>query len=171
MGTIDWLKTGKGVCQGHILSPCLFNLYAEYIIWNVRVDEAQAGIKISGRNINNLRYVDNTTLTAESKVNSLLIWPPDAKSCLTGKKPCCWQRQKAGGKGTQRTRWLECIIDSMDMSLSRLRELVKDRQVWSAAVHGVAKSLTLLSDWTTRTTAKKFTEVRLGRNAGQSIIL
>ena len=66
-GTMDWLKIGKGVRQGCILSPCLFNLYAEYIMRNVRLDEAQAGIKFAGRNINNLRYADDTTLMAESK--------------------------------------------------------------------------------------------------------
>ena len=62
--TTDWFQIGKGVHQGCILSPCLFNLYAEYIIHNARLDEAQAGIKIAGRNINNLRYADDTTLTA-----------------------------------------------------------------------------------------------------------
>ena len=66
-GTTDWFQTGKRVHQGCILSPCLFNLYAEYIMQNVGLDESQAGIKIAGRNINNLRYVDTTTLTAESK--------------------------------------------------------------------------------------------------------
>ena len=60
-------QKGKGVCQGCILSPCLFNLYAEYIMRNVRLDEAQAGIKITGRNINKLRYADDTILKAESK--------------------------------------------------------------------------------------------------------
>ena len=65
--TIDWLQIRKGICQGCILSPCLFNLYAEYIIWNARLDEAQAGIKISRRNINNLRYAGDTTLMAESE--------------------------------------------------------------------------------------------------------
>ena len=65
--TMDWFKTGKGVYQGCILSPCFFNLYAEYIMRNARLDEAQAGIKISGRNINNLRYADDTTLMAESE--------------------------------------------------------------------------------------------------------
>ena len=64
-GTTDWFQIGKGVCQGCILSPCLFNLYAEYIIRNARLDEAQAGIKIAGRNINNLRYADTTTLMTE----------------------------------------------------------------------------------------------------------
>ena len=66
-GTTDWFQVGKGVCQGCILSPCLFNFYAEYIMQNARLDEAQAWIKIAGRNINNLRYADDTTLMAESK--------------------------------------------------------------------------------------------------------
>ena len=66
-GTMDWFHSGKGVCQGCILSPCLFNLYAEYIIQNARLDEAQARIKIARRNINNLRSVDDTTLRAESE--------------------------------------------------------------------------------------------------------
>ena len=60
-GTTDWFQIGTGVCQGCILSPCLFNLYAEYIVRNVRLNEAQTGIKIDGRNINNLRYADDTT--------------------------------------------------------------------------------------------------------------
>ena len=66
-GTTDWFQIGKGVLQGCILSPCLFNLYAEYIMPNAGLDEAQAGIKISRRNINNLRYADDTTLKAESE--------------------------------------------------------------------------------------------------------
>ena len=66
-GTTDWFQIGKGVRQGCILSPCLFNLYAKYITRNSGLDEAQAGIKIAGRNINNLRYADDTTLTAESE--------------------------------------------------------------------------------------------------------
>ena len=65
--TMDWFKIGKGVRQGCILSRCLFNLYAEYIMQNMGLDEAQAGIKIAGRNINNLRYADDTTLMAESE--------------------------------------------------------------------------------------------------------
>ena len=65
-GTTDWFQIGKGVHQGCILSSCLFNLYAEYIMRNAGLEEAQAGIKIAGRHINNLRYVDDTTLTAES---------------------------------------------------------------------------------------------------------
>ena len=66
-GTTDLFQIGKGVCQGYILSPCLFNLYAEYIMQNAGLGEAQAGIKIAGRNINNLRYTDDTTLMAESE--------------------------------------------------------------------------------------------------------
>ena len=66
-GTTDWFKIGKGVSQGCILSPCLFNLYAEYIMWKARLGEAQAGIRISGRNINNPRYEDDITLMAENK--------------------------------------------------------------------------------------------------------
>ena len=61
-GTTDWFQTGKGICQGCILSPCLFNLHAEYIMQNARLDEAQAGIKIAGRNINDLRHADDTSL-------------------------------------------------------------------------------------------------------------
>ena len=74
-GTTDWFPIGKGVCQGCILSPCLFNFYVEYIIRNTRLEEAQAGIKIAGRNINNLRYADDTTLMAESEeqLKSLLM--------------------------------------------------------------------------------------------------
>ena len=68
-GTMDWFQTGKGVCQTCILSPCLFNLHAEYIMWNAGLDEEQAGIKIARRNINGLRYADDTTLMAESKRN------------------------------------------------------------------------------------------------------
>ena len=74
-GTTDWFQIGKGVGQGCILPPCLFNLYAEYIMWNARLDEAQAGIKIAGRNISNFRYADDTTLMAESEeeLKSLLM--------------------------------------------------------------------------------------------------
>ena len=68
-GTTDWFQIGKGVRQGCILSPCVFNLYAEYIMRNAGLDEAQTGVKISGRNINNLKYGDDTNLMAESKRN------------------------------------------------------------------------------------------------------
>ena len=74
-GTTDWFQIGKGVCQGCILSCCLFNLYAEYILRNAGLEEAQAGIKTAGRNINNLRYADDTTLIAKSEeeLKSLLM--------------------------------------------------------------------------------------------------
>ena len=74
-GTTDWFQIGKGVCQGYILSPCLFDLCAEYIMRNAGLEETQAGIKIAGRNINNLRYADDTTLMAESEeeLKSLLM--------------------------------------------------------------------------------------------------
>ena len=74
-GTTDWFQIGKGVHQGCILSPCLFNLYAEYIMRNIGLEEAQAGMKIAGRNINNLRYANDTTVMAESEeeLKSLLM--------------------------------------------------------------------------------------------------
>ena len=84
-GTTDWFQIGKGVRQGCILSCCLFNLYAEYIMWNAGLDEAQVGIKIPGRNINNLRYADDTTLLAESEeeLKSLLMKVKEEwKSCF-----------------------------------------------------------------------------------------
>ena len=74
VGTTDWFQTGKEVCQGCILSPCLRNYYAEYIMRNAGLEEAEAGIKIAGRNINNLKYADDTTLMAESEeLKSLLM--------------------------------------------------------------------------------------------------
>ena len=94
-GTMHWLKPGKGVHQGYILSPCLCNLYAEYIIQNVRLDEAQSGIKNAGRNINNLGYADNTTLMAESE--------EELKSLLVKVKE---KSEKAGLKlNIQKLRW------------------------------------------------------------------
>ena len=84
-GTKDWLQIGKGVRQGCILSPCLFNLYAEYIMRNARLDETQAGIKIARRNISNIRYADDTTLMAESE--------EELKSLLTNVKE---ESEKAG---------------------------------------------------------------------------
>ena len=64
---MNWFKTGNGVCQGCVLLPYLFNLHAEYLMWNARLDEAEAGIKIAGRNVNNLRYADDTTLMKKSE--------------------------------------------------------------------------------------------------------
>ena len=83
-GTMDWFQIGKGVRQGCILSVCLFDLYAEHIMQNARLDVAQAGIKIAGRNINNLRYADDTTLMAEGKeeLQSLLMKEESEKSGL-----------------------------------------------------------------------------------------
>ena len=83
-GTTDWFQIGKGVCQGSILSPCLFNLYLEYIMRNAGLEESQAGIKIARSNINNLRYADDTTLMAESEeLKSLLM-----KEHLSDKEIC-----------------------------------------------------------------------------------
>ena len=73
-GTTDWFQIGKGVCRGCILSPCLFNFYAEYIMRNAGLEETQAGIKIAGRTINNLRYADDTTLWQKVKRNSKASW-------------------------------------------------------------------------------------------------
>ena len=93
-GTMDWFKIGKGVHQGYILSHCLFNFYAENIMQNARLDESQAGIKIARRNINNLRYTDDTTLMAESK--------KELKSLLTKVKE---ESEKAGLKlSVQKTK-------------------------------------------------------------------
>ena len=85
-GTMDWFQIGKGVRQGCILSPCLFNLYAEYIMRNTGLDEAQAGIKIAGRNINNLRYTDDTTLMAENKEPKSLLMKVKEESEKAGLK-------------------------------------------------------------------------------------
>ena len=79
-GTMDWFQIGKGVCKGCILSPCLFNLYAECIMRNARLDEAQVGIKIPGRNINNLRYTDGTTFMAEIEELKILLMKLKEKS-------------------------------------------------------------------------------------------
>ena len=94
-GATDGFQTGKGVHQGYILSPCLFNLYAEYIMRNDGLDEAQAGIKIAGRNINNLRYADDTTLMAESEeeLKSLLMKVKEVNAeNSTFRKPRSWHQ-------------------------------------------------------------------------------
>ena len=87
-GTTDWFQIGKGVCQGCILSPCLFNLYAEYILWNAGQNEAQAGIKIARRNINNLRYTNETTLMTESEELKSLLMKVKEESETFGLKQC-----------------------------------------------------------------------------------
>ena len=85
---MDWFQTGKGICQGCILSPCLFNFYSEYIMWNARLDEAQAGIKVARRNTNNLRYADDTALVAESKEEpKSLLMKMKEESETAGLKP------------------------------------------------------------------------------------
>ena len=86
-GTMDWFKIGKGACQGCILSPCLFNLYAEYIKRNARLDKAQVGIKIARRNTNNLIFADDTTLMAESKELKSLLMKVKEESEKAGLKP------------------------------------------------------------------------------------
>ena len=85
-GPTDWFQIGKGVCQGCILSPCLFNFYAEYIMRNAGLEEAQAGIKIAGRNINNLRYADDTTPMAEGEELKNLLMKVKEKSVKVGLK-------------------------------------------------------------------------------------
>ena len=83
---MDWFQIGKGICQVCILSPCLFNLCEEYIMWNAGLDEEQAGIKIAGRNINNLRYTDNTILMAENEEWKSLLMKVKEKSEKAGFK-------------------------------------------------------------------------------------
>ena len=85
-GTSDWFQIGKGVCQGCILSSCLFNLYAEYIMWNAGLDETKTGIKIARRNINNLRYADDITLTVETEELKSLLMKVKEKSEKVGLK-------------------------------------------------------------------------------------
>ena len=91
---MDWSQVGKGIHQGCILSPCLFNFYAEYITQNAGLDEAQAGIKIAGRNINNLRYADDTTLMPENEeeLKSLLmsVKEESEKAVFNSQKPKSW---------------------------------------------------------------------------------
>ena len=91
-GTTDWYQIGKGVCQGCISSPCSFNLYAEYIMRNSGLEDAQAGIKIARRNINNLRYADDTTLMAESKELKCLLMKVKEESEKAGLKLNTWQQ-------------------------------------------------------------------------------
>jgi len=108
-GTTDWFQIGKGVCQGYILSPCLFKFYAEYIMRNAGLEEAQAGIKIAGKNINSLRYADDTTLMAESE--------EELKSLLMKVKE---ESEKVGSKlNIQKMKIMESIIHSHHFMATR----------------------------------------------------
>ena len=103
----DWFQIGKGVCQGCILSPCLFNLYAEYIMRNAGLDKAQARIKIAGRNINNLRYADDTILMAESEeeLKSLLMKVKEESEKVALKLNNQKTKIMASGPITSRQMW------------------------------------------------------------------
>ena len=118
-GTTDWFQIGKEACQGCILSPCLFNFYAEYIMRNAGLDETQAGIKIAGRNINNLRYADDTTLMAESEELKSLLMKMKKESEKVGLKLNI-QKTKLVSSGTIKsevTQSCPTLCDSMNRSL------------------------------------------------------
>ena len=123
-GTTNWFQIGKGVRQGCILSPCLFNLHAEYIMRNTGLDEAQAGIKIERRNINNLRYGDDTTLTAESKELKRLLMKVKEKCEKVGLK-VNFQKTKIMASGAI-TLWQidgETVETARDFILGALKSL------------------------------------------------
>ena len=122
-GTTDWFHIGKAVHQGCILSPCLFNLYAEYIMRNAGLEEAQAGIKIARRNINHLRYADDTTLMAESK--------EELKSLLMKVKE---ESEKVGLKlSIQKTNMASCPITSWEIYGEKV-ETVSDFIFWGSKI-------------------------------------
>ena len=124
-GTTDWFQIGKGVCQGCILSPCLFNIYAKYIMRKARLYEAQAGVKIAGRNINNLRCVDDTTLMAESK--------EDLKSLLMKVKE---ESEKAGLKLNIQTTKIMHLVPPLHGKYMR-----KKWKQWQSLFSSAPKSL------------------------------
>ena len=139
-GTTDWFQMGKGVYQGCILSPCLFSLYAEYIMQNAGLDEAQAGIKIAGRNINNLQYADDTTLTAESK--------EELKQLLLKVKE---ERKKVGLKlNIQKTKIMASGPITSWQTDGETMEIVRDFIFWGSKMtadddcsHGTKRGLLL----------------------------
>ena len=112
---MDWFQTGEGVCQGCMLSPCLFNFYAQYIIWNDGLDESQSGIKIARRNINNLRYADDTTLMSESEeeLKSRLMKVEEESEKYGLKLNIQKTKIMASGPITSRKRWgkMETVAD------------------------------------------------------------
>ena len=120
-GTMDWFKIGKGIHQACILLPCLFNFHAEYIMRNVGLDEAQAGIKIAGRNINNLRYADDTNLRAESKeeLKSLLMKLKEEEGKAVLKLNIQKTKIRASGPITS------CLIDGETVSSARARHKIR----------------------------------------------
>ena len=119
-GTTDWFQIGKGVCQGYILSPCLFNLYAEYFRRNAGLEGAQAGIKIARRNINNLIYADDTTLTAESK--------QELKSLLMKVKE---ESEKASLRFNIQKTKIMASCEVISLQLIKINEKKKDHGIWS----------------------------------------
>ena len=144
-GTTDWFQIGKGVCQGCILSPCLFNFNAEYIIWNVRLDELQAGIKTAGKNISDLRYPDDTTLIAESKELKSLLMKVKEESEKAGLKLNIWKTKiMASGPITSwqidGEKWKQCqtLFWGAPKSLQMVTAAMKlkdayslERQLWA----------------------------------------
>ena len=136
---MEWFKIGKGVCQGCTLS-CLFNIYAEYIMWNAGLDEVQAGIKIGGRNINNLRYADNTILMAESEkeLKNLLMkvkeeeWKSWLKTQHSKKRRSWHPVSSLNGKsmGKQREQWLS-FFSWAPKSLQKVTAAMKLKDAWS----------------------------------------
>ena len=115
-GTTDWFQIGKGVCQGCILSPCLFKLYANYIMRNAGLEEAQTGIKIAGRNINNLRYSDDTTLMAESEeeLKSLLMKVKEESEKVTAHQASL---SMTNSRSLLRLKFIELVIPSSHLIL------------------------------------------------------
>ena len=136
MGTTDWFKIGKGVRQGYILSPCLFNFYAKYIMRNARLDDSEAGIKIARRNTNNLRYADDICIYHIGWLHSLVA-----------------QRVKHLPVRQETRVWSLGGEDPLEKKMATHSSILAWRipwteEAWWATVHGVAKSRTWLSDFT-----------------------